>query len=645
MKNRNSMVSDGLIRLADRMLQDGWLTLAILLMAVVCVAALAYHPVYFGDELYSFQSARNADGQLFATLVEMNKYKPRVLMNVAWAVIATEQWPRWMPMLAFAISLGLAAWLVHRMALALGAGRFNALLAAFLVLFSRYDAMLYFDYVSATVETMSLVLFLAGLHALLFSSRTDAGRFKPGSMRMGFVLACFAATVLVHERYIAAFACISVVIACLALRDSKSDVGPRRFIAAGALVLLPLLIYVVLVKSLSITSLTTGTGNMEVKPGLATLIVAAKYASNLMLGSNFGPDWFMGTLNQGHPWHRAVWLISGTIFLLAWVIPWIVRKRRLVSTDQPDIVCVLLASMAGLILVASLPGADRQEARWMLPVFAQCVLLIVALYRRRAATVLLLLLACSQIFYFAYGGLGSMSSIRVSRMAGALGQALEAVNLPGRAGMMLASPEPDTTWMLGVDGKVFCEVNLPADNCIYPRKAGAEQAPGRVGFGLVYTGTSLTAAPSYRYVASDQLAVALNPAQAAGGRVLGDQAEWSGWVLSGKAVIQADGLRVLGLSDNFLRMDAADLDGAMLIYRAHAAGGPTQMRLQVNWHDAADAFLGAQLEVVEVGLQPGTFSTMLTVPEKAAYGNVYASLHDAAPNPVVIGSIRLVASQ
>ena len=625
-------------------LEDG----ALLLLGAFCISIALYHPFYFGDELFSFAFGAQHDGKFLGTFNELNSYKPRILMNILWASIVAQELPRWIPMSVNAAALGACAWLVYGISIRVfQASRPAAFIGALLVLVSRFNVMLYYDYVSGTVESLSLMFFLAGFWMLADPILNNAATsWKRWVLATGFFIAC----ILVHERFVAGIAGLlglSVLARLPAIvhqRDWRSIVIP-----AGCVFVIGLIV-VALVKTLSNNPVTLGTSGRTVTVNGATFNVARTYIQNLFLGSNYGPDWFVGLLNQGHP--SASWLFRGSalVFILAWVVPFYYRKAGGVEPFQYartfQRVLPLLGFILGMVAVASLPGADRQEARWMYPAMSFVILLIHCLYSGFARYLLFALLAISNAYYIYYGTLERIASINGSEAALRIGRAMEYVDFPGDSGIMISVTEPDTSWVIGgPDGKVFCAVNLSAKNCIMSR--GQPGTPLQTGysFGLMPHGQNRRGDWTYRYVTKDEVDILLDPSNVpTGGQVLGASGQWPEWMLARPESATERGLLLPGISENFLRKDVAELDGRLLVYKAVAIDGATSvpMRLQVNWHDASNNFLGASIDVMEVGAKEREFVTWVTPPQNAAYGYIYATLHADGQGKVLLIEVRLV---
>ena len=615
-------------------------------LLTLIVAITFYHPYYFGDELRPFLSVEDGGG-VFQTFINENKYKPRLIMNFLWSVIAVTEPSRFVAMLVVAGTMWLSAWAFIKLARGFGAPDLAAMLGAILLICSRYDIMIYFDYVSGSIESISLALFLWGLY--LLSEPVLGIKISRLTSRTADALglALWIAVVLVHERYAAGFLAISFAMllreAILRWRSkavvSKSPLSRQRIILAFLIAVLPLGLHVILVMTLSENSLLVGTADHEVSLDDGVIKAFGIYIANLFFGTNYGKNWFVGFLNQEHPWHKYVVLVSVPLFLAVWIFPWMKRGAVFLSLERISGILILISCLVAMIFVASLPGIELQQARWVLPMFALQLLALLAIFRGTALYAILTLMLASNIFFGIFGGLQMIANINASRMANSLATSLNSIDPPGTMGAMLLAAEPDTTWVLGDDGELFCRLNLNDTNCLMP-KAAAVHAPA-IDFGINSTQKALTSPPTYALVSKRVALAALGQGEGDSGEpghILG----WSGWLLSPHAKIQEGGLLVSQLSDNFLRVSASSLQDAMITYRAQSANGQkSEFRLQVNWHDSQDKFLSAQLEVVTASSEEQPFTTMLAVPRDAKWGYVYATLHDGETNPVLIRSITV----
>ncbi|BCT91850.1 hypothetical protein LYSHEL_08740 [Lysobacter helvus] len=607
-------------------------------LVALCLSLAAYHPYYFGDELFSFAFGKQHGGGFADVLAALNAYKPRILMNVLWAAIVAGDWPRWVPMLVFTAGMAASAgyaWLLARVAMRATAG--VAIAAGLLVLLSRFNVMLYHDYVSGTIEALSLAAFLAGIYAM-------RGVLFPGSGIVGAraiatALACFLVAVLIHERYVAGIAGLVGVVVVFQWWQAGRRISARQLAALAALVLVPLIVFVALVKGLSDNPVAMGTSGRVVSVDAGTAKVAGTYALNVLSGTNYGPVWFVGRLNQDAVDATVTFLVCAGAATIAWLLPWAFRRwRPRLSVGA----LALLAAAFGMIAIASLPGADRQEARWMLPAYALVVLFAVSSYRGAGRALLLLVLGATQLYYIAYGRIESISSILASDTARHLGETLDNVRFSREGGVLVGGTEPDTTWVLGGGGEVFCAVNLHRNDCVRT-PAGVAQSPGfDYGFGLAPLVPE--AGGAHFALLSRQQAHALVGSKQLppGGQTLGAAGNWQGWQFARPSDAGPDGLRLDRLAENTLAMPAGELDGVVLVYRAEAVRGTdVLMRQQVNWAAADGAFLGATLSVVPVTAGVRDYPAYVVAPRGAAKGYVYATLHDGATGVVRLESVRI----
>lgn len=134
------------------------------------------------------------------------------------------------------------------------------------------------------------------------------------------------------------------------------------------------------------------------------------------------------------------------------------------------------------------------------------------------------------------------------------------------------------------------------------------------------------------------------------GMALGRGADWRDWRWQGPATIDAQGVRIGkgGTEAGFREIDASLLDNHLLVYRARLAGPGTDrssMRLQVNWLDAGQQFLGASIEVVSVQARSRNYPMLVVAPPGAARGLVYANLHRPDEADVMLESVDVMGTR
>lgn len=601
-----------------------------LTLASLAISAALYHPYYFGDELFSFSFAPT-DGPAFATVFgELNAYKPRVVMNLLWATIVAHELPRWVPMLVNALAMSGCAMAAARLAAHAGASFRAAMAVATLVLLSRFNLMLYYDYVSGTVETLSLLFFLAAMN--LLAPALFRGSALPGARWLWGGL-CLTLAVLTHERYAAIAGGAIGAHVLLLIRSGGRWLECMR---AVLLVVIPAALFALLVKLWSPHSLTMGTSGQEISVGMQTMRVALTYVSNVFLGANFGPPWFVGALNQDHADAPTLFWGFGVSLAAAWIWPWLVRRPTAMVPTRATF--ALLGGIAGAIVVASLPGPDRQEARWMFPAYTLLLVLLSATYRRHARLLLLGLLVCTQAYYLIAGRLQTIASISASQSAARLGGVASSLQLPGRATALVAMAEPDTSWILGGEGDVFCRVNLSRDNCLVVERA-VRDGRTAVSSGIMPSPEG----PPLTFLSRGYVEGLLEPAAAVGAQhILGAEGMWQRATFDDPHALRGGRLILDRLAENFISVPAQDLHGKLLVYRARALDGvAVPMRLQINWH-SHQGFMRAQLQVVSVGPQLDDYAILALAPEGATTAYIYLTLHDGAQGRVELTTVKTV---
>lgn len=611
--------------------------LAAIAVATFALSIYFYHPYYFGDEMFSFNFGERSGNTLMGVFTGLNSYKPRIVMNFLWAVIVSQDLPRWVTMVVNGTALAGCAALVYWIArVHFTARRLPALLAAAMMVACRFNIMLYFDYVSGTVEAISLLFLLAGV-AVAMPSLVFMQRQRLVCLAAAMVF--FILSVFTHERYALALLGLSGV-AVLRWWHLRRAVGPRPLVFALITAVVPLGLYVVAVKVLSDQPVAMGTSGQTVSVSVDTLKVASTYLVNLFLGGNHGPQYFVGMFNHASPRYPYVFVPLAIVSLLVWCLPWLRPQWR--STTYLAPMLAFLAAIVGLVAIASLPGPARQEARWMFPAMAFLLLFVFAGYRHKAQLAILAVLAATQLFYMFFGSMWSIASITGARLAISISDSLSTLR-PGGNGVVVAGPEPDISWVLGDDGKVYCRLNLPKGQCLYPR---AEFIKGNVQdftYGLVVGEPNLRGRPGFSVISAEQARSLMDPkALPPPTRKLGEGQDWSGWVGIAPNHVHAEGLELLGLSEVTRQQSATELDRHIILYTAQSADGmPGKMRLQVNWHGQDGQFISTQIEVVDIGLEARTYPLLAVVPTGATQAYVYATLPDDHSGKVLLRSIEV----
>lgn len=609
---------------------------ALVLAAILCFT-LGYHPYFFGDEATVFREIGQASGIIDSTLA-LSQYKPRLLFNSIWALGVYYELPRW-----YYAAVSASAMIAICCGLCLIARRwFDATRAELwvlvvLVLASRFGAMLYFDYVAGIIECLSFAIFVWSLY--LFD-RVDERVQWPLAI---FSLLLAVLSVLVHERFIVAFfsvaAAASVVRVFFCCKDGQPF--PLRWLGFSAVyAVLPAVVFILLNIKIGVHSLSTGTAGAEVSVGWGTIEAFATYFSNVFFGTNFGHQWFVGSsIVEGGAKFAATSVVVASLSGL-WIF-WLrtVDRGRLVRCLQ--LFAVILAMMA----IASLPGLERQEARWMFPVSSLVAVLALAssalVARCGLMSVMLLLSAAG----WAAGAYGSIYNVYESRTAQALGEGLEGLVPLGGTALMLDADQ--SAWALGLVGgvDVFSRINVRQRMHIdlYDPESSIDLC--QYDFGIIRYGASATGVGKFAQLDINELVrivsgrnyQASNPAINYGRCTRGatDYANgrnWPEWSWSGERERVSEGV-ILGPASQIVgrrTVAAENLDRKVLTYFVGTVepGTSSKFRLQVNWTGAGGEFLGAAIKVVEVMDNVAPYSLFLVAPKGAESGEIYANLHD-----------------
>lgn len=475
-----------------------------LMTASLALSWLLYHPYYFGDELTAFFREGNAR-RFYSIYTDLNTYKPRLVFNALWALYGSLDVSRRIPMFVNASCLGGAASLMYLIALRhFGASRILSLLLAATLITSRFGIMLYFDYLSGNIETLSLLFFLAALYYAF--NLFDEGSNHPSYPILVIVLSCLC--VFVHERYIAATFVMGAFLVVKALHANNMK---RRVALCGvATALLPGIAFFLAGKVLGSLPISTGTSGRMVSVGIETASSFLSYLANVFLDTNFGSPWFVGTLKLDTS--PGVFLIPTlAISLLCLWLTLLIKVRQ--NNDDRLRTLLVFSIVIALIVVASLPGPNKQESRWMFPAAAVLGLFAISVSRRKVAYLLLITLLTGNVVYYYTGSYKGIFNVQASTTARQFGEAFQRAKRPDGPGIILNAPEPQTSWWLGGDtvlgndassGLYFCRKNFRIDAaCIYPPTA---MNTHHYTFGFKY-GHTTDGGPTFTYTSGHVLDV------------------------------------------------------------------------------------------------------------------------------------------
>ena len=500
----------GGVRLSDlfssRMDRRSYLIDVVGLAALAAVISIAfYHPFYFGDELTAF--FRDPEARSFSNVFfDFNSYKPRLIFHALWAMYGVYDVPRIVPMAANLTFLWAGACVLYAIARnKLGASRLNSLLVAVVYMTGRFGLMLHFDYLSGNIETLSALLLFISIYFSFGFIGEQSGKL----VHLFWVIIASVGMVLVHERYIVASLVLGMVMVLSALCSNKHS--RAMFIAGIVIAIFPGGLFFLLGKLLASLAISTGTAGQPIAVSLDTVAIFFRYLANVLFGTNFGPPWFVGGLNVDEGVGEYLIPLMAASFVGAWGA--VLVRRRQINWLR---LLLLFGLAVALIVVAALPGADKQESRWMFPVFGLVCLVVVLVGNSRVASLFLLLSLMVNGAYYSTGSYRSIFNVEASTEAREFGKAFSRVDWIGKPGVLLNAPEPQASWWLGGDtilgndgrtGLVFCRANFDIESaCMYPPSAAADGIE-RFDFALKFEkrGSEDSLGPAFVLVEKDEL--------------------------------------------------------------------------------------------------------------------------------------------
>ena len=634
------LAKQGQFMSANKCDQIGVADCLILFLVTAAIGIAFYHPYYFGDELLPFSYAQRPGSSLWSVFDSLNKYKPRLLFNGVWAIFAYYSVPRYVLMMLTVCATGSTASLLYYIARKqFGVSRSVSLVTGLIVPTSRFANLIYFDYLSGTIESLSAFIFLFAVTLVIspevFPFSSKSGRYK------AILLACIAA-IFVHERYVAGIFALGIVWTINQLR-LEGGINSKKIFAGCIIMLLPLLLFVTATNAFGALSLNTGTSGTAVIISFDIFWRMLRYCENVFFGLNAGYPWLVGSLQYSGL--SNVLVLSGLACSFAFCYFAIFTFLRS-KVDWWNVAGLVLIA-AALIGVASLPADTRQEGRWMIPVYI--LVAYAALHFGRARGFFLLLLLTTNLTYGLKGSYQDIANVVGSNTVKALAGPLNYIAPEGRRGVVINAPNNGDAWVLGSGhndpelGRAFSKLNFDSKISLDPGVV-----PGRTyDFGLYYTGVDSHQSPTFSYVDRNDLRLILNPKDIPDneGRTVAGIGSWDNWRWNESVDIRKSDefvtLRpgVIGLASFPVR----ELDHKVIVYRARAlAGDSVAMRIQINWVDSKGRFLSAFIRVVHVNSSWGNFVAVVAAPSGASSGVVYACLHDGAVGRVALSSIRLI---
>lgn len=482
------------------------LVINILLMTVVAAVAfgLAYHPYYFGDELILHRLAIKHDYAFWPTFREINGYKPRLVDNGITALLADWQTQRWV---TAALQVGCAVWisalLYGVVRYLLRGDRMLAWLLIVTVLTSRYGVPFYFDYSSGLLDLLGTALLLSALVAAWLAWRED---FKP--RYAATALAAAVLCIFVHERFVAGLLAAGLAIAIAECTGTSAERRIPVVAWALSLGLVPLSLFWAAKIVFHSMPMATGTAGQAVTVGWNTLLTALAYGYNVFLGGNYGHIWYWGTYNHLHPVGRILaWSSVACTAALAAAIVW----RKGVAWRNRWLAAGLLAVAIAMIAVASLPGLDFLQPRWMFPVGILVAMTWIVIVKGAWRHVAIAVMLAINLTYLLLGTQDSIAQVSASRSANALARLLLGLMPDGGSGIVVGWG--GDSWTIGggaaVDmgprpGDTFSRINFRSVPLhIDPLVAGRAIDPVQYDFGMAFDGFAPNLAARYRLVSVD----------------------------------------------------------------------------------------------------------------------------------------------
>jgi hypothetical protein len=473
----------------------------VLMMLITSSAfALAYHPYFFGDELIFPQLASKHNFAFWPMFREINAYKPRLVYNGIAVLLAKWQEQRWV---TAALQVGCTVWinalLYGVVRYLFGGSRALAWLLIATVLTSRYGIVFYYDYFSGLLDLLATALLLSALLAAWLAWR------EPFEWR--YAAAGLAAAVLcifVHERYVAGLLAAGCAIATAEWVGSSAKRRIPVLAWALSLGVVPLVLFWMANTAFGSISMLTGTAGREVSYGWDTLRIALAYGYNVFLGGNYGHSWYWGGYNHLHPdgeilgWGTTAFTVAMTVVIVlrkgfAW------RNRWLAAG--------LVGVAAAMIVVASLPGWDFLQARWMFPVGILVSMVWIIIAESAWRQVVIAVILATNLAYLLLSSHDSMAQVSASRSASSLAGSLLGVVPIGRSGIVVGLDSD--SWTIGGcclipmgprQGDTFTKVNLKSAVHIDPFVPGFPIDPAHYDFGLAFDGFSPDMTARYRLV-------------------------------------------------------------------------------------------------------------------------------------------------
>lgn len=626
--------------------------LALLGAFALLLTLFGYQSAYFGDELFPFFVAKTS-ASFSEVFFRINEYKPRFVFNGIWTLLTWWQAPRYVAACLNFIGMWSAASLVYILGRRyLDASMPMAMTAAACVLISRFGMVLYHDYLSGIIGTWGLALFLV---TTVHLCRLVTGPRISVAGCLGYI-ALGAVTIFVYETYVAGLLVLGLAGITLALFDRTRTARERRLLAITGLLIwaLPLFMFVLATQWFSTFSVMTGTAGQTVAVGAGTVRTFLNFSANVLLGTNYGLEWFTGYFNAAAREGRLVGYGFATVLAVLWTLV-LVRSRGEWQRRSLFISAIFMAMIAATIAISSLPGPQKADGRWMFPVSAFVALFVLSIPASFVRNLLLVSLLGVSAFHLSVRSYEGIYNVKASQSAARLAEAMYAAVPLGKRGLVLGITDGDMEWILGgnalqgndvTSGDVYCWINLRTLPCLDPRSALNRASLENYDFALAYADgvrapTRLYAVPRSALPLLVQPTVAMaNDSHVLGGTEQG----WNNWSWQGAPPSPGADVEISGNRVGTFRMAVSEMEGRVIAYEAYSgtAPGRASMRLQVNWLDGKSALVDAQIKVVTPEQAPRLFTMLLDPPPGSVFADVYVTAHDSSAGAFSVPYVGIV---
>lgn len=604
-------------------------------LILILIAVSAYHPFYWGDELEPWRLVEKHIGDFNAAFWEYCQYKPRFLFSAIWIGLAAVEASRIWGMIAMLLGEVIAAFSIfYLVSRTRPERRIVAWAAVLAFISSRFGIVIWYDYLSGVIETLSFAFFISGI-CILASSRD----IKLWQIIFGMGLLLCA--VFVHERYIPAVILLGI---CLAIFHFDFKGNKVKLIIIIALSILPGILFFIANAHFGKNSIAMGTAGRVIALNSETFLSFITYIFNVLFQTNFGLDWFVGSLSWNHYNGKIMSIISAILFACIYCCHVFHRNRIF----NKKLLAICSVSALALIFVASLPGLERQEGRWMYPVLGLVIIASTTLFSERVLILFLTSIICTNGFYMFSGSLNSIANVVASRTAQSIGVSIKTFSPLSKYGVIVG--EGSTNWVINAgqpDGHLFSLANslsgVRLDSSLDP----FAKVDNRYGFVLASDGQDKNHVPLFKMMSMSAAQVLLNavgimPNIEAKEEVIGGANLWSQWRLA-ENMVSGDRLLVDSGKVGFTDLPISKIDGKILIYSAESESeSAIPMRIQINWIDTNNNFISAYIKVVSVTPGIKQYSALVSAPSNATRGLVYVSLHGETVGKIWLSKVSVL---